>query len=43
MKKRKSNVKNPVSNFMAFGVIFVIFGFVKRMIKKYHTRQEFFF
>lgn len=40
---RKSNVKNPASTFLAFTTLAVIWRAVKKMIKKYHNRQELFY
>lgn len=40
---RKNNVKNPAANFAAFATLIVIWKAIKRMIKKYHKRQELYY
>lgn len=40
---RKSNVKNPASTFMAFATIAAIWRAVRKMIKKYHLKNELFY
>lgn len=40
---RKSNVKNPAATLGAFAVLAVLWRAVKRMIKKYHKKQEIFY
>ena len=37
---KKSNVKNPASTFLAFATIAVVWRAVRKMIKKYHNKQE---
>lgn len=40
---KKNNMKNPVSNLLAFSTLFIISRAIKSMIKKYHKKQEVFF
>lgn len=40
---KKSNVKNPAATVMAFMTLAIIRRAVKRMIKKYHSRQELYY
>lgn len=40
---KKNNVKNPAATFAAFATLAVVWTNVKRMIKKYHKKQEGFF
>lgn len=40
---KKNNVKNPAATFMAFTTLAIIWSAVKRMIKKYHKKQELFY
>lgn len=37
---KKSNVKNPMSTFMAFATLAVIWRYVKKVIKKYHIKHD---
>ena len=40
---RKNNSKNPAATFLAFTTLAILWRAVKRMIKKYHKKQELFF
>lgn len=40
---KKNNVKNPSATFMSFVTLAIIWRTVKRMIKKYHKKQEIFY
>ncbi len=40
---RKNNNKNPAATFCAFATLAVVWRAVKRMIKKYHRKQEIFY
>lgn len=40
---KKSNVKNPASTFLAFVTITVVWRAVRKMIKKYHNKQELYY
>ena len=40
---KKSNVKNPASTFLAFATIAVVWRAVRKMIKKYHNKQELYY
>lgn len=40
---RKNNVKNPAATFLAFTTLAIIWRAAKRMIKKYHKKQEIFY
>ena len=40
---KKNNVKNPAATLMAFTTLAIVWRAVKRMIKKYHKRQEIFY
>ena len=37
---KKNNVKNPMATFMAFTTLAFVWKAVKKMIKKYHIKQE---
>lgn len=39
----KNNVSNPTATLMAFFTLGIIWRFTKRMIKKYHKKQELFY
>lgn len=40
---KKSNVKNPAATFMAFATLTVLWRTVRKMIKKYHNKQELYY
>lgn len=40
---KKNNSKNPVATFLAITTLAVIWRATKRMIKKYHKKQEIFY
>lgn len=40
---RKNNAKNPIANFAALTTLLIVAKSVKKMIKKYHKRQEIFY
>ncbi len=37
---RKSNVKNPLATFMAFSTLIILGKWVRKVIKKYHFKQD---
>ncbi len=40
---KKNNVKNPTATFLAFTTLAVIWRATRKMIKKYHSKQEIFY
>lgn len=40
---KKNNVSNPAATLGALSVIFIVWRAAKRMIKKYHKKQELFY
>lgn len=40
---KKSNDKNPTATLLAFATLGIIWRAAKRMIKKYHKKQEIFY
>ncbi len=37
---RKNNVKNPAATFLAFFTLGTIWRYIRKMIKKYHIKQD---
>lgn len=40
---KKNNTKNPLATFMAFTTLAIVWSAVKKVIKKYHKKQELFY